>query len=167
METSILNADQIEKKITRIAYEIYEENASEKEVVLAGTVEGGYELAQKLEVMLKKISPLKITLMKVQVNKNALSEEGGVKLDKEINLSGKTVILVDDVLNTGQMLSYCMKTILQFPVKSLKIAVLVDRNHTLFPIKSDYTGLSVSTTLQEHIKVNLKTKGKESVILKD
>jgi len=162
-----LNADQIEKKITRIAYEIYEENASEKEVVLAGTVEGGYELAQKLEVMLKKISPLKITLMKVQVNKNALSEEGGVKLDKEINLSGKTVILVDDVLNTGQMLSYCMKTILQFPVKSLKIAVLVDRNHTLFPIKSDYTGLSVSTTLQEHIKVNLKTKGKESVILKD
>lgn len=162
-----MNADQIEKKITRIAYEIYEENASEKEVVLAGTVEGGYELAQKLEVMLKKISPLKITLMKVQVNKNALSEEGGVKLDKEINLSGKTVILVDDVLNTGQMLSYCMKTILQFPVKSLKIAVLVDRNHTLFPIKSDYTGLSVSTTLQEHIKVNLKTKGKESVILKD
>jgi len=162
-----LNADQIEKKITRIAYEIYEENASEKEVVLAGTVEGGYELAQKLEVVLKKISPLRITLMKVLVNKNALCEEGGVKLDKKINLSGKTVILVDDVLNTGQMLSYCMKTILQFPVKSLKIAVLVDRNHTLFPIKSDYTGLSVSTTLQEHIKVNLKTKGKESVILKD
>jgi pyrimidine operon attenuation protein / uracil phosphoribosyltransferase len=167
METSILNTDQIDKKITRIAYEIYEENASEKEVVLAGTVEGGYELAQKLEVVLKKISPLKITLIKVVVNKKALSEEGGVKLDAKINLAGKTVILVDDVLNTGQMLSYCMKTILQFPVKSLRIAVLVDRNHTLFPIKSDYTGLSVSTTLQEHIKVNLKTKGKESVILKD
>ena len=161
-----MNADQINKKITRIAYEIYEENASEKEVVLAGTVEGGYEFAQKLELILKKISPLKITLMKVLVNKNALTEEGGVLLDKKINLAGKTVILVDDVLNTGQMLSYCMKTILQFPVKSLRIAVLVDRNHTLFPIKSDYTGLSVSTTLQEHIKVNLKTKGKESVILK-
>lgn len=167
METSILNANQIDKKITRIAYEIYEENASEKEVVLAGTVEGGYELAQKIEAMLKKISPLKIILIKVLVNKNKLSEEGAVKLDKEINLKGKTVILVDDVLNTGQMLSYCMKAILQFPVKSLRIAVLVDRNHTLFPIKSDYTGLSVSTTLQEHIKVNLKTKGKESVILKD
>jgi len=167
METSILNADQINKKITRIAYEIYEENASEKEVVLAGTVEGGYELAQKLELVLKKISPLKITLMKVMVNKNALSEEGGVKLDGKIKLAGKTVILVDDVLNTGQMLSYCMKTILQFPVKSLRIAVMVDRNHTLFPIKSDYTGLSIATTLQEHIKVNLKTKGKESVILKD
>ena len=167
METSILNADQIDKKITRIAYEIYEENASEKEVVLAGTIEGGYELAQKLELVLKKISPLKITLMKVVVNRKALAEEGGVKLDAKINLAGKTVILVDDVLNTGQMLSYCMKTILQYPVKSLRIAVLVDRNHTLFPIKSDYTGLSVSTTLQEHITVNLKTKGKESVILKD
>lgn len=167
METSILNADQIDKKITRIAYEIYEENASEKEVVLAGTVEGGYELAQKLEIVLKKISPLKITLTKVTVDKNALTREGGVTLDKKISLVGKTVILVDDVLNTGQMLAYCMKTILQFSVKSLRIAVLVDRNHTLFPIKSDYTGLSVSTTLQEHIKVNLKTKGKESVILKD
>ena len=167
METSILNADQIDKKITRIAYEIYEENASEKEVVLAGTVLGGYELAQKLEVVLKKISPLKIVLTKVTVNKNALAEEGAISLDKKIDLSGKTVILVDDVLNTGQMLSYCMKTILQFPVKSLRIAVLVDRNHTIFPIKADYTGLSISTTLQEHIQVNLKTKGKESVILKD
>jgi pyrimidine operon attenuation protein / uracil phosphoribosyltransferase len=167
METSILNADQIAKKITRIAYEIYEENASEKEVVLAATDSGGYELAQKLEQALKKISPLKITLTKVAVNRDKLSIEGGIKLDKKINLAGKTVILVDDVLNTGQMLSYCMKTILQFPVKCLRIAVLVDRNHTLFPIKSDYTGLSIATTLQEHIQVNLKTKGKESVILKD
>jgi pyrimidine operon attenuation protein / uracil phosphoribosyltransferase len=167
METSILNSGQIEKKITRIAYEIYEDNSAEKEVVLAGTGSGGYEMAQKIEQVLKKISPLKTTLTKVLVNKNALAEEGAISLDKKINLSGKMVILVDDVLNTGQMLSYCMKAILKFPVKSLRIAVLVDRNHTLFPIKSDYTGLSVSTTLQEHIQVNLKTKGKESVILKD
>lgn len=167
METPILNADQIDKKITRIAYEIYEDNALEKEIVLAGTIEGGYELTQKLEVVLKKISPLKVTLMKVMVNKKALSKAGSIKIDEKVDLTGKAVILVDDVLNTGQMLSYCMKTILQFAVKSLRIAVLVDRNHTLFPIKSDYTGLSVSTTLQEHIKVNLKIKGKESVILKD
>lgn len=167
METSILTTDQIDKKINRIAYEIYEDHASEKEIVLAGTVEGGYEFAQKLQEALKKISPLKIALIKIMVNKDALSEERGIILDKKINLSGKTVILVDDVLNTGKMLSYCMKTVLQFPVKSLKVAVLVDRNHTLFPIKSDYTGLSIATTLQEHIKVNLKTKGKESVILKD
>ncbi len=167
METSILNADQIDKKITRIAYEIYEDNSSEKEIVLAGTDPGGFELAQKIESVLKKISPLKTSLTKIQVNKNALAEEGAITLENKINLTGKTIILVDDVLNTGQMLSYCMKAILRFPVKSVRIAVLVDRNHTLFPIKSDYTGLSISTTLQEHIKVSLKTKGKESVILKD
>jgi pyrimidine operon attenuation protein/uracil phosphoribosyltransferase len=167
METPILNAAQIDKKITRIAYEIYEEHASEKEVVLAGTGSGGYELAQRLEVGLRKMAPLKIILMKVVADKNSLTEEDGVKLDKGINLAGKAVILVDDVLNTGQMLSYCMKAILQFPVKCLRIAVLIDRNHTLFPIKSNYTGLSIATTLQEHIQVNLKTKGKESVILMD
>ena len=111
METSILNADQIRKKIIRIAYEIYEEHASEKEVVLAGTIMGGYELAQKIEQELKKISLLKISIIKVLVDKDALGEEGAVQLDKDINLKAKTVILVEDVLKTGQMLSYCMKAI--------------------------------------------------------
>ena len=166
METTVLNAEQIDKKVIRIAYEIYEEYAEEKEIVLVGTVPGGYELAQMLEKVLKKISKLKMNLLKINVDKNAIAEESGIKLDK-MNLDGKTVILVDDVLNTGQMLSYCMKTILKYPVKSLRIAVLVDRNHTLFPVKSDYTGLSVSTTLQNHIKVDLKHRGKESVVLKD
>jgi len=167
METSILNAAQIEKKVARIAYEIYEEHYSEKEVILAGVGVVGYQLAQNLERILKKISPLKIMLIKVIVDREALTEEDGVKLEKKIDLSNKTVILVDDVLNTGQMFAYCMKTILQYPVKCLRIAVLVDRNHTLFPIKADYIGLSVATTLQEHIQVSMQTKGKESVILKD
>ena len=74
---------------------------------------------------------------------------------------------MDDVLNTGKVLSYCMAAFLAHPVKSVKLAVLVDRNHTLFPIKSDYTGLSISTTMQEHIAVDLEEKGKESVVLKD
>jgi len=165
MQTTILDAARIQKKITRIAYEIYEEHAGEKEIVLAGVVEGGYALAQKLSQSLKKISPLKVTLLKIDIDKDKppAVEKGFDKKD----VSGKSIVLVDDVLNTGRVLAYSMKLFLKYPIKSIRIAVLVDRNHTLFPIKSDYTGLSIATTLQEHITVDLETKGKETVLLKD
>ncbi|MGP8214218.1 MAG: phosphoribosyltransferase family protein [Bacteroidia bacterium] len=167
MQSLILNASQIEKKIIRIAYEIYEEHAGDKEIVLAGVNDGGYILSQKISAALKKISPLKTTLLKITVDKKSPAKETAVSVDKKENFSGKTIILVDDVLNTGKVLSYSMKIFLQYPVKSIRVAVLVDRNHELFPIKADYTGISIATTLQEHITVNLETKGKESVVLND
>lgn len=167
MQTSILDAGQIEKKITRIAYEIYEEHAHEKEVVLAGVVDGGYAIAQMLSKALKKISPLKITLLKINIDKKKPIGDNGVTIDKKENLSGKAIVIVDDVLNTGKVLSYGMKIFLQWPVKSIRIAVLVDRNHANFPIKADYVGISIATTLQDHITVKLETKGKEAVFLKD
>ena len=167
MQTLILNASQIEKKVVRIAYEIYEEHAKEKEIVLAGVVPGGYVLAQKIANALKKISPLKTTLLKISIDKRAPAGETAVTLDKKEDLSGKAIILVDDVLNTGKILSYSMKVFLQFHVKCIRIAVMVDRNHSLFPIKADYSGISIATTLQEHITVEFEGKGKESVILKD
>ena len=167
MQTHILDAGQIQKKITRIAYEIREEHAKEKEIILAGVVPGGYALAQKISQALKKISPLKIELLKISLDKKTSSDALSVTIDKKINLKNKTIVLVDDVLNTGRVLSYSMTALLEHPIKCLRIAVLVDRNHTLFPIKSDYTGLSIATTLQDHIAVDLETKGNESVILKD
>jgi pyrimidine operon attenuation protein/uracil phosphoribosyltransferase len=167
MQNLILDTAQIQKKITRIAYEIYEEHADEKEIVLAGAAPGGYMLAQKIEQALKKISPLKTTLLKVEIDKSKTVHTARIVSDKIIDLKNKAVVLVDDVLNTGKVLSYCTAAFLAHPVKSVKLAVLVDRNHTNFPVKSDYTGLSVSTTMQEHISVNLEEKGKESVVLKD
>lgn len=167
MQNLVLDAAQIQKKITRIAYEIYEEHANEKEIVLAGAAPGGYPLAQRIEQALKKISPLKTTLVKVEVDKKKPVHAATIVADGKIDLKNKAIVLIDDVLNTGKVLSYCTAAFLAHPVKSVKLAVLVDRNHTLFPVKSDYTGLSISTTLQEHIAVNLKEKGKESVVLKD
>ena len=167
MQNLILNTGQIQKKITRIAYEIYEEHADEKEIILAGIAPGGYLLAERIVQALKKISPLKIQLLKVEIDKKKPIDTATISIDKKQTLKGKTIILVDDVLNTGTILAYSMKAFLQHPVKSIHIAVLVDRNHTLFPIKSDYTGLSIATTLQEQIVVDLESKGKESVALKD
>lgn len=167
MQNLVLDAAQIQKKITRIAYEIYEEHADEKEIVLAGAAPGGYLLAQRVEQVLKKISPLKTSLVKVEVDKKKPVHTATIIADGKLDLKNKAVVLVDDVLNTGKVLSYCMAVFLAHPVKSVKLAVLVDRNHTVFPIKSDFTGLSISTTLQEHIAVDLGEKGKESVVLKD
>lgn len=167
MQNLILDASQIEKKITRIGYEIYEDHAHEKEVVLAGVVEGGYVLAQMLSKVLKKISPLKVTVVKINIDKKKPIGDSAVSIDKKENLSGKAIVIVDDVLNTGKVLAYGMKIFLQWPVRSIRVAVLVDRNHTIFPVKADYVGISIATTLQEHIIVKLDTKGKEAVQLKD
>lgn len=167
MQNLILDASQIQKKITRIAYEIYEEHADEKEIILAGAAPGGYLLAQKIEQAIKKISPLKTVLVKVEVDKSKTVHGATIVNEKKLDLKDKAIVLVDDVLNTGKVLSYCTAAFLVHPVKSVKLAVLVDRNHANFPVRSDYTGLSISTTLQDHITVDLEEKGKESVVLKD
>src|ERR1700722_20467219 len=108
MQNLILDAAQIQKKISRIAYEIYEEHAEEKEVILAGIAPGGYLLAEKIEKALKKMSPLKTILIKVEIDKKKPINFATVDAEKKLSLSDKTVILVDDVLNTGKIISYSM-----------------------------------------------------------
>ena len=164
MKTLILNNKQIEQKINRIAYEIYENNHSEKEIIIAGISDNGYIFAKRIADVVTKISPIKTTLIEIKINKeNPLAKEIKISLsDKE--LKNKVIILVDDVLNSGKTLIFGAKPFLISPVKRLTTVVLVDRGHNRFPIKADFVGLSLSTTLQEHITVDLK-KGKEAVYL--
>lgn len=163
-KTLILNSRQIEQKINRIAYEIYENNPVEKEIIIAGISDNGYLFAKRISDVVTKISPIKTTLIEIKINKeNPLAKEIKISLsDKE--LKNKVIILVDDVLNSGKTLIFGAKPFLISPVKRLTTVVLVDRGHNRFPIKADFVGLSLSTTLQEHITVDLK-KGKESVYL--
>ncbi len=163
-KTLILNNKQIEQKINRIAYEIYENNHGEKEIIIAGISDNGYIFAKRIADVVTKISPIKTTLIEIKINKeNPLAKEIQISLsDKE--LKNKVIILVDDVLNSGKTLIFGAKPFLISPVKRLTTAVLVDRGHNRFPIKADFVGLSLSTTLQEHITVDLK-KGKEAVYL--
>lgn len=151
--SEVLNHKQIKKKITRMAYEIYERNLNSAGVVFAGISGMGMILADLLMKELKSISPLKVEELEVKLDKNdLLSEEIG--LSEEIELSGKTLILVDDVLNTGKTLAYAMKPFLDKELYKMEIAVLVNRSHGRFPLKPDYTGYELSTTLNEHIKVD-------------
>jgi len=164
-KTKILDSVLIGQKLNRMAYEVYEKNFDEKELFLAGVDGNGYKVAERLEEILKKISPIKITLCKIKVNKeNPWLNEPELNIsEKEYN--NKSVVLVDDVLNSGKTLMYAVKLFLDKPVKRLNTLVLVDRSHTRYPVKADFVGLSLSTTLQEHIEADFSKKGNETVYL--
>ena len=164
-QTLVLNSEQIQQKVNRIAYEIYERNYGEKEIIIAGIASNGFLLAQRIDDVLKKISPLKTSLIEIAFNKKRPAENPiHINLSNE-KLKNKVIILVDDVLNSGNTLIFGAKPFLNTPVKRLITVVLVDRGHNRYPIKADLVGLSLSTTLQEHVTVELSEKGKESAYL--
>lgn len=158
MENRILSHDQIRYKIRRIAYQIYESNVDESEIVLAGIEGGGLEFAKKLKVVLQKITDADIRLCKVRMDKKDPLASGVETSLKPEAYSNRSVVLVDDVLNSGTTLIYGVHHFLQFPLKQLKTAVLVNRNHKRFPVKADFKGLSLSTSLQEHVRVDFAAR---------
>ncbi len=164
-KTLVLNSKQIQQKINRIAYEIYENNYDEKEIIIAGIADNGYILAKRIVDVLQNISPLKTKLIEISFDKtDPVSNKIEIALSEK-ELKNKVIILVDDVLNSGKTLIFGAKPFLISPVKRLTTVVLVDRGHNRYPIKADFVGLSLSTTLQEHITVEINKKGKEAVYL--
>lgn len=148
----ILNNQEIEHKTRRIAYQIYETFVEEEEVVIAGISKSGYVFAEKIATMLSAISELKVSLCEVHIDKNNPSKEITTSLDKS-QYENKGLVLVDDVLNSGTVLAYGIRFFLDVPLKKFKTAVLVDRNHKKYPVKADFKGISLSTSLQEHVQV--------------
>jgi len=161
--TVILNHQEINHKIRRIAYQIYESNVDESEVVLAGIDANGFLLAKKLKTVLSKISDMNPVLCKVTINKKAPQTPILTSLKVE-EYQNKSVVLIDDVLNSGTTLIYGVKHFLDVPLKQFKTAVLVNRNHKKYPVKADFKGISLSTSLHEHITVNLEGKSFEAVL---
>jgi pyrimidine operon attenuation protein/uracil phosphoribosyltransferase len=151
----ILNTEQINQKIARIAHQIIESNIDEKEVIIAGIEKNGYIIAIKLKEILTKISDLNITTCSVKINKNNPLDEVATSLSKE-EYRNKSLVLVDDVLNSGATLIYAIKHFLDTEIKQFKTAVLVNRNHKKYPVKADFKGISLSTTTISHVKVRFK-----------
>ncbi|MDC6391068.1 phosphoribosyltransferase domain-containing protein [Maribacter sp. PR1] len=158
MDNNILTHQQIQHKIERIAYQIYEANVSEKEIIVAGIDGGGLNFAKKIIGVLQKITEAEITLCKVMMDKSNPLKSGVSTTLKENEYTNKSVVLVDDVLNSGTTLIYGVHHFLQTPLKQLKTAVLVNRNHKKYPVKADYKGISLSTSLQEHVNVLFEPK---------
>ena len=153
--TTILTSEQIAHKIRRIAYQIYEANIHQEKIILAGIERNGYIFAEKLHEELSRICPIPVILYSVKINKTNVLAPVTTSLPVE-EYTNQSVVLVDDVLSSGATLIYGVKHFLEVPLKQLKTAVLVNRNHKKFPIKADFKGLSLSTSLQEHIEVSFE-----------
>lgn len=149
----ILTQDVIEKKIKRIAYEIYEHNSDEQEIILAGIWDRGMILAEKIAAILQEISPLRIRLLQLNLDKQ---RPEAVILSEEMDFNGRTIVLVDDVANSGRTMLYALKPFLQFLPKKIQTAVLVDRKHKSFPLSVDFVGYSLATTMQDMVMVDME-----------
>ena len=159
VKTLILSAMQVEQKIQRIAHQILEKNYDEKEIILIGIANRGYLLAEKINAALQTITEIKVTLHKLKLHKDK-PLENDVEFSTDLDyLNNKSIILIDDVLNSGRTLIYATRYILESKLKYLTTVVLVDRKHRKFPIKANFAGLTLSTTLQEHISVDFKEGG--------
>ncbi|GAA4453284.1 phosphoribosyltransferase domain-containing protein [Nibrella saemangeumensis] len=163
--TQILTAEQLQQKIRRIAFQIYENNFEESALVLAGVSGEGYVFAQLLENELKQIAPLAVTLLHLDLDKTRKAQPP-IQIDNPAaNYTDTVVIVVDDVLNSGRTLAFSLQPFLTVAVRKLQVAVLVDRNHPRYPVAADYIGYELSTTLTEHVEVVLSNESRIGVYL--
>jgi pyrimidine operon attenuation protein / uracil phosphoribosyltransferase len=154
MKNYILTQPVAEKKLRRMAYEILENNAGEHELILAGIRDSGSVIARNIQRHLQEIAGdrLSIQLITITLDKK---NPGPVSLSHSPGFDDRVIIVIDDVANSGKTLLYAMKPFLDYHPRKIESLVLVERSHKAFPIQPDYTGLSLATTLQEHIYVEV------------
>ena len=156
--TLVLDHERVQRKLQRIAHQLHEDNFEEKTLVFVGVAPRGTIVAERLARTLGDISGIHVELVSMELDKNDPLQKA-VKLSCELSaLENKVVILVDDVLMSGRTLMYGATHLLGVPLKKMTTVVLVDRRHRSFPIRADIVGLTLCTTLQEHISVELGKK---------
>ncbi len=163
----ILDDRQIRRKIKRLAIEILENNFGEAEIILAGLNNNGVGFAQLLLSELLPIAPetLQLTLTRIRLNPaNPVEYDPYIEMPPEA-LREKVIIIVDDVANTGRTIFYAVQPLLKVIPKKVEVAVLVDRKHKSFPVKADYVGLSLFTTLKDDIDVKIREVNEMAVFL--
>lgn len=163
MKKQVLDFEKISRICGRLAYQILENNINEDEILLVGIKEKGYEIAKIIEQKLKDISSSKVHLKSITIDKknpNQISE-----VDINFNLNPKSVYLVDDVLNTGKTLMFAVNSLLKYDFDLIKTIVLIDRNHKRFPVKVDFKGISLSTNLDDTVKLISENNNLEAVLV--
>ncbi len=163
-ENKILDRIKIKNAIRRIAYQIYESNIDLKEIYLVGISSNGILLSEKIGGFLKNIAKFKVNHIELKIDKQ--NPRLGAEISLDINkLENKSIIIIDDVLDSGSTLLYAVNAFLNVSLQKIQTVVLVNRNHKKFPIKADFKGISLSTSVKQHIKVVFKPETNEGVYL--
>ncbi len=171
----VMDAEGIDRSLTRIAYEILEKNKGGEELVLVGIRTGGVFLAERLKRKISGIEGkeipfgiLDITLYRDDLSTSHRKPRLG-KTDIPFSLDGKKVILVDDVLFTGRTIRAAMDALIDFGrPKLIQLAVLIDRGHRELPIRADFVGKNLPSSLWQAVSVNLTEKdGKDEVVIEE
>ena len=149
----ILSAEVADKKLRRMALQVAEQNYNAKQLVLVGIKANGIFIAQKISSYLKEVFKGEVVVLELSLDKKKPST---ITLNEKIDFTGKTILLIDDVANSGRTMLYALKPLLEQLPEKIQTLALVERTHKTFPIDVDYIGLSVSTTLDEHIFVEVE-----------
>jgi len=161
----ILDDVQIRRKIKRMAFEIAETNFESDWIFFLGINNNGYNFAEMLMKSLRKVTDKELKLARISLKpEDPANNEIKVDIEKS-KLTGISIIVVDDVANTGRTLFYAMEVLMDILPSKVETAVLVDRMHKQFPININHVGLTFATTIQDNIKVDLSEKGSYSVDL--
>lgn len=157
--TILLTQHQVRQRILRLAWQLYEDHAEEKSLVIVGIMHSGDAVAKEICAALKSISELEIRHETIRIDKKA-QVAGDFELSTDItSLEGSCIVLVDDVLNSGKTLFYALRPFMSVDVKKIRTVVLVDRHHRRFPVTADFSGLTLATTLKEHVTVESDSDG--------
>lgn len=163
MKKQVLDFEKISRICGRLAYQILENNINEDEILLIGIKEKGYEIAKIIEQKLKDINSSKVHLKSITIDKKNPDQIS--EFDINFNQMPKSVYLVDDVLNTGKTLMFAVNSLLKYDFDLIKTLVLIDRNHKRFPVKVDFKGISLSTNLDDTVKLISENKNLEAVLV--
>lgn len=160
----ILSSQEIKQKTERLAHQLIESTFEEPKVFIGGIQGNGIVLANTLADIMRSQMKSEINVFSIKVNKKEPWSENIVLSSHASDMENGYIILVDDVFNSGKTMQFALVEILKFPTKAIKTVALVDRKHRRFPIKANFVGMSLSTTLKEHVEVDL-TAGNEKAYL--
>lgn len=164
MDRIILNRQQLDQKVHRMAYQLYEQHQDETELVIVGLQGNGYVLAKEIHAYFQQICPIKARLLELKIDKeNPFNQQ--ISCAGDDTIAGLSMALVDDVLNSGATLIASVQYFISKPMKRITTLVLIDRNHRRFPVAADITGMSMATTVQEHVAVRSENDMLKEVVL--
>jgi pyrimidine operon attenuation protein / uracil phosphoribosyltransferase len=148
----ILDKATADQKLQRLALEVAEQIDKTESLIIIGIKTSGLVIAEKIATLLKEYLP-NVKVISASLDKRSPKD---ITLSEDLDFTGKSILITDDVSNSGKTILYVLKPLLNFQPKRIQSLVLVERMHKLFPVKPDYVGASIATTLNDHIYVEVE-----------